>query len=227
MRILLYRAFLNFVVQKKEAGKVIPEELLAAAARCIAMAISLIETTTTCINPGSSGTLQAALLPSAGYLWNATITLLLYVTSQAVRDTLPETAPDRATVISTIQTAIAFLTVHQNALSSAPESIKKGQTLLNKAMASFTMAQREGDNPDYQHVIHLSEFESPSDQILDFVHGFDVPTFDFGRPSSDHISGVIASERYVAGDQVQEPDFNAQWTEEADTFFFQHLGEPG
>ncbi|KPI42295.1 Transcriptional activator protein acu-15 [Cyphellophora attinorum] len=79
MRILYHRGFLKLVTLNKEQ---VPIEATVPATKCVHLACELIETITASVNRGGSGILQAAVFGVLGYLWNATITLLLYALSE-------------------------------------------------------------------------------------------------------------------------------------------------
>ncbi len=219
LRILLYRAFLNLVVQKREKQLEVDDESLPAASKCIEMAMTLAQLIMVSINPGSSGTLQAALFHAMGCLWNATLTLLLYVRSESAQELLAATTPERTKIIDSIDAAALFFMEHQQALPFARTAAGKIQRLLKRVTSSYT-GNTPSTTTDVDAGFTVSNFESPN-QILNFmqgfdVQGFDVPQFNFGLPFPE-----VSSQ----GD-ILDPDYRqlarpaAEWTPEGEGFYF-------
>lgn len=184
LRILLYRAFLNLVVQKREKQIEVKEEAVIAASKCIEMAMTLVQVTTSSINPGSSGTLQAVVFHAMGYLWNAALTLLLYVRSEAAQEILSPTTPDRGKIVENIEASATFFAIHQQALPFAQVAAGKIRRLLKKVTAGFAISDTPSTTTDIHAGFTVPNLESP-DRILNFVPGFDVPSFDIPRFNFD------------------------------------------
>ncbi|KIW22753.1 uncharacterized protein PV07_11019 [Cladophialophora immunda] len=220
LRILLYRAFLNLVVQKREKQMEVKEESVVAAARCIEMAMSLIHVTTTSINVGSSGTLQAALFHTMGYLWNATLALLLYVRSESTHDLLAATIPDRGKIIDTIESAAVFFTRHQEALPFARVASEKIRRLLKKVATGYVSSDTPSTSTDIHAGFAVPNLESP-DRILNFVPGFDVPAFDIPRFNFETAFPGSSPPVELPGLEGREDNrANPHWIPEGEGFYF-------
>ena len=202
----------------------VKHELVAAAAKCVEMARTLVKVTTSSINVGSSGTLQAALFHATGYLWNATITLLLYFKSHTIHETLADTIYDRNQVTEHIESATAFFITHQEAIAFARGAAQKAQRLLKKASGRGFPDKPSITSTDIDSGITLPNLESP-EQILDFVSGFDMPTFDFGRRSFDHVfeHNPHGDDPTIGSQEVQGA--SPHWSPEGESFYF--YGTPG
>ncbi|KIW83181.1 hypothetical protein Z517_02426 [Fonsecaea pedrosoi CBS 271.37] len=221
LRILLYRAFLNLVVQKREKQMKVSDESVVAAAKCIEMAMSLINVTTTSINAGSSGTLQAALFHTMGYLWNATLTLLLYVRSESTHDLLAATIPDRSKINDNIESAAVFFTRHQEALPFARVASEKIHRLLKKVATGYVSSDTPSTSTDIHAGFAVPDLESP-DRILNFVPGFDVPTFDIPRFNFEMAFSDAPPQDDLPGNHA-----NAHWSPEGEGFYFYGSPEAG
>ena len=219
----MYRAFLNLVVQKREKQIEVKEESITAAAKCIDLAMSLIQVTTSAINPGSSGTLQAALFHAMGYLWNATLTLLLYVRSDPAQEVLSASTPQNGKTLDTIDSAAAFFATHQQALPFARVAAEKIRRLLKKAAPSYLFSDTPSTSADvYAAFVVPPNLESP-DQLLDFIPGFDAPTFNFDLAFSE-----IPTQGEILGlepQPVQHTD--AHWSPDGQGFCFYGTPDPG
>lgn len=220
LRILLYRAFLNLVVQKREKQIEVKEEAVIAASKCIEMAMSLIQLIISSINPGSSGTLQAAVFHAMGYLWNATLTLLLYVRSEAAQEILSPAAPDRGKIVENIEAGATFFATHQQALPFAQVAAEKIRRLLKKVTAGYAINDTPSTNPDIHAGFTVPNLESP-DRILNFVPGFDVPSFDIPRFNFD----IGFAETPRPDSTINESEQHAhhsgpQWIPEGEGYYF-------
>jgi hypothetical protein len=218
LRILLFRAFLNLVVQKREKRMEVKDQSVLAAARCVDIAMSLVQVTVSSMNPGSSGTLQAALFHTLGYLWNATVTLLLYVRSDSVQDALAASAPDRAKVIDSIDSAAAFFEIHQQALPFAKVAAGKIRRLLRKVTSGVTTNDTPSTSTDIHAGFTVPDLESP-DQMLNFIPNFEVPSFDnsqfhFEMPFSEGLPQDV-----LDPETLSRPT-HAHWTPEGEGLYF-------
>jgi hypothetical protein len=226
LRILLYRAFLNLVVQKREKQMEVKDESILAASKCIEMAMSLVQLTTSSINPGSSGTLQAALFHAMGYLWNGTLTLLLYVRSDSAQGILAASTPDRSKIIDMIESAAAFFATHREALPFARVAAEKLRRLLRKVTVGYVAGDTPSTTTDIHAAYTVPNLDSP-DQILNFVPAFDVPGFDVPRFNFDMTFSETPPQGDVLGLTTQLNRNSPHWTPEGEGFYYYATPDAG
>lgn len=180
IRILLHRAFLNLTILRIKKGKEVREELISVAAVCVKMAILFIRTTTESIHVTTSGIIQAALFHVIGYLWNATMTLVLYAKNMSIHAVLGEKGIDYQETIAHIRLAIGFFSAHQYASSTAQSAVLKIMRLMDRLQDNQHGPQSV--SPQTTNDIGISMFDSP-DQPLDFLSQLSDPTFIFADHS--------------------------------------------
>ncbi|KAJ9613499.1 hypothetical protein H2200_003441 [Cladophialophora chaetospira] len=176
MRLLLYRIFLNMLVQKSRRKDSISGELQGLATTCIHIAADIVTLVVKSIHVGvqTSGTLQAALFHSMAYLWNALVTLLLYASSHSAQQRLGSKLSKPIDIIKEIQDAVEVFDSYSEAVSFAGTASQKIRALLEKIKPNegrtSTMANAQASAPT---------FTSPS-SLLDWTGGpeLDFPDFD-------------------------------------------------
>lgn len=133
MRLLLYRAFLNLLVQKLRRKEPVSEELQDLATVCIHVATEITTLTTDSIHAGvrSSGTLQGVLFHAMSYLWNALVTLLFFTRSRAAQDLL-ESKLRPIDIFQEIKNAATVFESHAEAVPFAQTVAYKIQTILER-----------------------------------------------------------------------------------------------
>jgi hypothetical protein len=184
IRILLHRAFLNLTILRTKKGREIREELVSAAASCVKMALLLVGITTESIHIGSSGIIQAALFHVIGYLWNATMTLLLYAKNRSIHAVLSEKGVQYEEAIAQIELATAFFAIHQDGSSTAQTAALKITRLIGKLQD--TQRGPQSLSPEMSNAMGAPRFESP-DQPLDFLSELTDPGFVFADNSFPNI----------------------------------------
>lgn len=148
MRILLHRGFLRLVTLDKKQGL---SDAIAPASKCVKLVCDLIETITYSMNTGGSGTLQAALFSALGYLWNATITLMLYLLSQKALQHLPHDLMYPYDGAELLQSTISFFSQYRSVVPFADAAATKTQRFLDKIKARTTPNMSENaTNPQDQ-----------------------------------------------------------------------------
>ena len=201
MRVLLHRGFLKLVTLKNEQGQA---DAIVPATKCVELACTLVETITSTMHTGSSGVLQAASFAAIGYLWNATITLFLYLLSHRASDTLQLKTSHRATAITLVEAAIPYFARYASVLPFADVAAKKSRRLLDKATARSVTGHADAtmDHPDTNSFVVSPEdpnelletfmmLDAPLSGIdgTNFVDSFDTGLhYDFLHQYSD-ISG--------------------------------------
>ncbi len=140
MRLLLYRIFLNLLVQKTRRKEIVSEELQGLAAICIQVAADIVTLTVKSVHIGvrTSGTLQGALFHAMAYMWNALVTLLLYASSPSAQHRLASRLHKPINVVQEIRDAVDVFDSHSKAVSFARTASEKIKALLAK------IAQNEG-----------------------------------------------------------------------------------
>jgi hypothetical protein len=227
LRILLFRAFLNLVVQKREKKMEISNMSIAAASKCVEMSMSLVQVTISSINPGSSGTLQAALFHAIGYLWNATLTLLLYVRSDSAQEILASCTPERSKVTEAIEAAAEFFATYRLALPFAGMATEKVQRLLRKIKAGHASSNTLSTSTDVHAGFTVPNLES-LDRILNFIPTFDIPTFDAPRFNIDVSFPETPAQDGVTGLAPEgEQRIGSHWTPEGDGIYFYPTSDVG
>ncbi|RMD40575.1 hypothetical protein DV735_g4560, partial [Chaetothyriales sp. CBS 134920] len=116
MRILLYRVFLMLFVKQAKRAAPVKDQILNSAAKCVALSMSAIDTIAT-LPVGTSAVLQAAYHQVLGYLWNATVTLLLFGTDTVAPEKLGERAASRQEISEMLVKAVDIFTAHQEGVA--------------------------------------------------------------------------------------------------------------
>lgn len=173
IRILLYRAFLKLLVQKGRRQEDINNDVLKPASKCVDLARTLVQITTS-IDFERSGTLQAALFHANTYLWNATISLLLYITDKHAPGRLPR---DRADIIAHVNLAIRFFSAHQDRIPFARVAEQKSKGLLAKVVLPQDHRDGAANLPLPATPVDQTAQHGSPNEILGFLSGFDVPAF--------------------------------------------------
>jgi hypothetical protein len=134
MRLLLYRVFLNLLVQKARKREPLSDDLQDLATICIQIAIDLVNLVVKSIHMGvqTSGTLQGAFFHAMAYLWNALVTLLLYASSRSAQKHLSAKSERFVDVVQLIKDAVVVFDRHKDAVAFANTASQKITTLLEK-----------------------------------------------------------------------------------------------
>jgi hypothetical protein len=142
MRLLLYRVFLNLLVQKSRRRGTISEELQNLAATCIYVAIDIVHLTVRSVHLGirTSGTLQGALFHAMAYLWNALVTLLLYQSSRSAQQSLGPKLTKPINILEEVKQATDVFDSHKEAVTFARTASQKIMALLEKIIQSQNKA---------------------------------------------------------------------------------------
>ncbi|KIW12255.1 hypothetical protein PV08_09531 [Exophiala spinifera] len=184
MRLLLYRAFLNLVVEKTRRHQRVVESVLDLAAKCVDISSETIKIVVTSIHPGSSvsGTLQGILFHALEYLWNAAVTHLLCAAYPAVQATL--VSKITCNVPEDLRAAIGVFRVHEDAM---PFSRAAGEKITNfldntvRKQGSQSQASSAVDASGNFSDDHAT-FDLPDlDFNLDLPVQFAAPGDSFGR----------------------------------------------
>lgn len=200
IRILLHRAFLNLTILRTKKGRESNQELISAAASCVKMAVSFVTITTESIHTSSSGIIQAALFHVIGYLWNATMTLLLYAKNRSIHAVLSEKGVQYQDAIAQIELAIGFFAIHQDGSSTAQTAALKITRLVGKLQD--TQRGSQSLSPETSNVMGGPGFESP-DQPLDFLSELNDPGFIFADSSVPNIFGLSPSPTFTRHENKQ------------------------
>lgn len=132
MRLVLHRAFLSLAIRRHKQDKPIDSTLLMLATNCVDVAVEIIELTTSSVNAGSSGCLQAFLLQATGYLWNSTITLMLCIRCHSLQERIPVLASGSSAALTSINSSIAFFQRHADAIPFARTARERASELMKK-----------------------------------------------------------------------------------------------
>ncbi|KEF62778.1 uncharacterized protein A1O9_00751 [Exophiala aquamarina CBS 119918] len=209
IRILLHRAFLNLTILRTKKGRDSRQELISAAASCVKMALSFVTITTESIHISSSGIIQAALFHVIGYLWNATMTLLLYAKNRSIHAVLSEKGVQYQEVVARIELAIEFFATHQDGSSTAQTAARKITLLVGKLQDSQRGSQSL--SPETSTFMAAPGLESP-DQPLEFLSELNDPGFIFSDNSFPTIFGLSPSPIFTRGEntEILRTDWPAQ-----------------
>lgn len=133
MRLLLYRAFLNLLVQGARRREKVSEGLQELATVCIHIAADIVTLTVDTIHPGvrSSGTLQGVLFHAMWYLWNALVTLVFLASSQAAQGILKPKLRS-ISIVHEIRRAVQLYEAHTQAVPFARTAQEKIQIILER-----------------------------------------------------------------------------------------------
>ena len=177
MRILLYRVFLALVVQQCKRGLQIKDTILTPAARCVDLSMLAIMLITTLPTAGNA-VIQAAYHQILGYLWNATVTLLLFGTDKTAPEKLADKTSSRQEIAESLEKAIDVFTAHQEGVTFLEKAAKTTTKLIRKVIS-------DGGRRSSATVSDstLTDFSTP-DQIQDFFSGLDTYMDDMTNPSS-------------------------------------------
>jgi hypothetical protein len=181
MRLLLYRVFLNLVVQKSRKKETISEELQDLAATCIHVAADIVTLTVKSVHVGvrTSGTLQGALFHAMAYLWNALVTLLLFASSRSAQQRLGPSLSKPINIIEEVRNAMAVFDCHKEAVAFARTAAQKIEALL----AKIALQNEKSDAAPGQSAATAATAIPPSTSpasLLDWPTGpgMDFPGFD-------------------------------------------------
>ncbi|KAK5061127.1 hypothetical protein LTR84_007669 [Exophiala bonariae] len=208
IRILLYRAFLNLTILRVKKRKEVRDELVSVAATCVQLALSFVKTTTESVHVTSSGIIQAALFHVIGYLWNATITLLLYAKNKSAHAMLSEKGIHYEDTMKHVKLAMDFFDVHKYGSSTAQSAVLKTARLIDKIQDNHQRPQ--SSSPDSSNNIDMS-FE-PSDQPLDFLSQMSDPGLIFADHSLPNIFS-LSPDSTLTPDENQ-PALAGEWRNE-------------
>lgn len=133
-RLLLYRVFLNLLVQKSRRKESVTEDVQDLAATCIHIAAEIATLTVQSVHVGvrTSGTLQGAIFHAMSYLWNALVTLLLYASSRSAQRLVGPRLTKPIKIVQEIKKAMEVFEYHQEAVAFARTALQKGMALLEK-----------------------------------------------------------------------------------------------
>ena len=198
MRHLLYRAFLNLVVQKSKRREPITDDLLNLAATCTQLAIELTRLTVSSIHVGCSisGTLQGIFYHALGYQWNAAVTLVLYAISLSAQEKLSPKLGSIDVVKDEIRSAVELFKYYGDAIPFAKTAAQKIEALLHggsdskspadpKELAGSEPCPNAGtvaDGPASMPDLDFSEFDFTLDQFEDYSN----PFYDFSLFTEPH-----------------------------------------
>ncbi len=178
MRVLLSRPFLAFILQSPKRDQRVEDTSRASAARCIDASIKLVELITT-IDFDSDGTLHSALFQATHFLWNGTLSLLLYVSESANKGGLEY---DRDKIEGHIHVAIKFFNKYQQCLHMARVAAENATRLLSRANGE---THTENLGFDFFPSIEMS----PSEAYFDFMSFSDLPNLGWNNENGEMALG--------------------------------------
>jgi hypothetical protein len=176
MRISLYRIFLTLVVQQSRRGLQIKESILGPAIKCVDLAMSAVRVITA-LPVKTNAVLQAAYHQTLGYLWNATVTLLLFGTDRSAPEKMARKTPSRAEMGEALQGALAVFLAYQAGLPFLAKAARVTEKLIRRVLQDGrrrSSTRSEGT---------LTDLSTP-DEIQDFFSGLDTYMEDMTNPSS-------------------------------------------
>jgi hypothetical protein len=222
---LLYRAFLNLVVKKREKHLSVNDAAVAPAAKCIQLAMELINFNVLSMPLDISGVLEAAVFHAMNYLWNAALTLLLYIKSTATQEALAPSVPEQRHIVDAAEQAAAFFTQRDTSpvAMTAAEKIRR----LLKRMSLDYVLNDSSTTTDIHAGFDVPTLQSP-DQILNFMPGFDSSTFDFSQYNYDmNFPGPYPQNPGAPSDFGSTSLTNAQWALDGQNFHIPTTSAPG
>jgi hypothetical protein len=181
MRLLLYRVFLNLLVQKSRRKEPITEEVQHLAATCIHIATEIATLTVQSVHVGvrTSGTLQGAIFHAMAYLWNSLVTLLLYASSHSAQRLLGPRLIKPIDIVQEIKNGMEVFDFHKEAVAFARTALQKVSAFLEKL----------GHAESSYHAVVLGQPGMPSSaspaSLLDWSAGPSLDFPDFDAPFND------------------------------------------
>jgi hypothetical protein len=154
------------VIRQSRRNVNVSADVSALAAQCINLAVDLIQLATTSININSSAILQASFFHTVGYLWNAIVTLILYVTNDSTHRVLKGRTADRQNAVTQIQKALLFFKTHQDCFPFLRLASQTAERLM-KTSLSDTAA---GPTQLFLRDVDVSrKYDlNPSEQVFEF-----------------------------------------------------------
>lgn len=202
MRLLLHRGFLKLTTLNNGEGL---QEAAIPATRCIQLAFELIEVISQTMSPGSSGTLQAALFSALGYLWNATITLFLYMSSERSQRHLDLGHDHSQTASNLIESASQFFTQYQTAVPFAKAAANKSRRFLEKLTSRSTDARHPGQSDSIRDRSEDVQLEDPN-ELFEKFFTLDTPPSGFTGPVGQSFDP--AEQYYFRSQQLNASTWN-------------------
>jgi hypothetical protein len=171
--------------------------------------MELVNLTVLSMPPDISGVLEAALFHAMNYLWNATLTLLLYIKSTAAQEVLEASVPEQRQIVDAAEHAATFFTQRDTSpvAVTAAEKIRR----LLKRMSLDYVLNDSSTTADIHAGFDVPNLQSP-DQLLNFIPGFDPSTFDFSHYNYDvNFPAPHTQNSGSASDFGSTSLTNAQW----------------
>lgn len=210
MRLLLHRGFLKLVTLNNGQGL---QEAGIPATRCIQLAFELIEVITQTMSTGSSGTLQAALFSALGYLWNATITLFLYMSSDRAQRHLNLGHEHSQKASNLVESACQFFIQYQTIVPFAEAAASKSRRFLEKMVSRATDARHPGRSESTSSRSEDVQLEDPN-ELFEKFFTLDTPLSGIAGPVGQSFD---PAEQYYFRSQ----QFNAStWNEDGESYTF-------
>jgi hypothetical protein len=130
------------------------------------------------MNTGGSGVLQAAIFSALGYLWNSTITLLVYLLSERAVQDLALGSDFSRNALDLLESAVTFFSRHQ-CNSFAEVAATKLKQFLNKFTAQPVQPLLESTFDQQLQSMQDISFDGPDEMfdsfnmLDDLLNGFD------------------------------------------------------
>jgi hypothetical protein len=175
MRVLLSRPFLAFILQSPKVDQRVEDTGKASAASCIDASIKLVELITA-VDFDSDGTLHASLFQATHFLWNGTLSLLLYVSESGNKQGLEY---DRNMIEGHIHVAINFFNRYRQCLHMAWVAAENATRLLSRANGE---TQTETENLGFDF-FPSNEIYPSSEAYFDFLSFSDLPNLGWNNES--------------------------------------------
>lgn len=201
VRHLLYRAFLNLVVQKGRRQESISNELFDLATTCIQLAVNVTRLTVSSIHAGYSvsGTLQAVFFHALSYLWNASLTLVLYTTSPvSVKERLSSSIGP-INITDEISSAVRLFKHHADVIPVAHTAAQKIDGLLHKE--ADRTARCESNEHGAIHVAAPGPTAMAMEGIAEAMPDLDFSQFDFALDHFDEYPIFLSDFTNILDDQ--------------------------
>ncbi|RMZ92561.1 hypothetical protein DV736_g199, partial [Chaetothyriales sp. CBS 134916] len=162
MRILLYRVFLMLFVKQAKRASQIKDPVLNSAAKCVTLSMSAIKTIAT-LPVGTNAILQAAYHQVLGYLWNATVTLLLFGTDTVALERLADRTASRQEIAEMLAKAMDIFTAHQEGVAFFETAARITTKLFPKVVSDglrrpSAANQSESPQTDFSSTPEIQDF---------------------------------------------------------------------
>ncbi|RMZ76602.1 hypothetical protein DV738_g4798, partial [Chaetothyriales sp. CBS 135597] len=162
MRILLYRVFLMLFVKQAKRPAPVKDQILNSAAKCVALSMSAIDTIAS-LPVGTNAVLQAAYHQVLGYLWNATVTLLLFGTDTVAPEKLGDRAASRQEISEMLVKAVDIFTAHQEGVAFFETAARITTKLFRRVVSDglrrpSTTNQSDSPQTDFSSTPEIQDF---------------------------------------------------------------------